>query len=121
VFIAFFVLTAWMSWAVAVKRLHDRNKSGTWLLITLVPTAVVVWTWFTQGFAALVLLDKSPLMIVLQLGIFAWYVIELGCLKGTPGGNMYGPAPGGSAGFDSGFDDLFPRRCQHRGPGARAT
>ena len=107
VFIAFFVLAAWMSWAVAVKRLHDRNKSGSWLLITLAPTALALWTGFTQGLPALMLLDKSPLMMALQLAIFAWYVIELGVLKGTPGGNMYGPAPGGGSSFDSGFEDLF--------------
>lgn len=107
VFIAFFVLAAWVSWAVAVKRLHDRNKSGKWLLLTLAPTAIVLWTWFTQGLPAVILLDKSPLMLVLQLVIAAWYIIELGFLKGTPGGNMYGPAHGGGGCLASGFDDLF--------------
>lgn len=115
VFVACFVLLAWISWAVAVKRLHDRNKSSKWLLIGLAPTVIVLWTLFTQGLAAMVMLDKSPLMIVLQLAVGGWYLIELGFLKGTPGGNMYGPAPGGGAGFESGFDDLFQQGAEAAG------
>lgn len=107
VYVAFMVLAAWLSWAVAVKRLHDRNKSGSWLMITLAPTVLVVWTLFTQGLAALPQLGSQPLLIVLQIAVSGWYLIELGILKGTPGGNMYGPPPGGSEGFESGFDDLF--------------
>ena len=51
----------WISLAVAVKRYHDRNKSGWWVLIGLIPL----------------------------IGPF-WQLIELGFLPGTPSANRYG-------------------------------
>ena len=47
---------------VDIKRWHDRDKSGWWMLIVLVP--IIGWIWF---------------------------IIELGFLKGTPGPNRFGP------------------------------
>ncbi len=60
----FFVVATWISIAVAVKRYHDRNKSGWWVLIVFVP-------------------------IIGGL----WYLIECGFLRGTAGPNNYGPDP----------------------------
>ena len=60
----FGLVALWISIAVAVKRYHDRNKSGWWVLIVLVP-------------------------IIGGL----WYLIECGFLRGTPGSNNYGPDP----------------------------
>lgn len=54
------------SLAVAVRRLHDTDRSGWWLLIGLIPLI-----------GAIVLL--------------VWYVT-----KGTPGDNRYGPDPLGA-------------------------
>ena len=54
----------WPFWAVSAKRWHDRNKSGFWTLINLIP--IVGSTWM---------------------------VVECGCLKGIEGENEYGPAP----------------------------
>ena len=62
-FIALFVLQV-MTLAVLIKRWHDRNKSGFWLLINLLPVIGQVWM-----------------------------VIELGVLPGTPGTNRFGPSP----------------------------
>ena len=64
--LALIVLIAmvWIGLAVAVKRYHDRNKSGWWVLICLVP--------FIGGL---------------------WYLIECGFLKGTAGANTYGADP----------------------------
>lgn len=50
--------------AVGIKRFHDRNKSGWWVLISFVP-------------------------IIGGL----WYLIECGFLKGTDGDNQFGPDP----------------------------
>ena len=47
---------------VQIKRFHDRDKSGWWVLIALVPLI-------------------GPL----------WLLIELGFLNGTPGPNRFGP------------------------------
>lgn len=64
VILAFVVIATWISVAVAVKRYHDRNKSGWWVLIVFVP-------------------------IIGGL----WYLIECGFLRGTAGPNNYGPDP----------------------------
>jgi uncharacterized membrane protein YhaH (DUF805 family) len=48
------VLGAWVAWlftpmallclvAIAIRRLHDRNLSGKWLLIILIPIAGALW------------------------------------------------------------------------------
>lgn len=66
-FIGLFALVAtWAKLAVLVKRWHDRDKSGWWVLIGLIP---------------------------LIGGI--WMLIECGFLDGTPGSNKYGPSPKG--------------------------
>lgn len=49
---------------LGIKRCHDRNKSGWWILISHIPIL-------------------GPL----------WAFIELGCLKGTDGDNAYGADP----------------------------
>ena len=64
VLVVFFVIALWVSLAVAVKRFHDRNKSGWWILIVFVP-------FFGH----------------------LWYLIECGFLRGTSGPNDYGPDP----------------------------
>ena len=60
----FYLATLWPFLAVSAKRLHDRNLSGFWILLTLFPI----------------------------LGML-WMIVECGCLKGTEGENEYGPAP----------------------------
>jgi uncharacterized membrane protein YhaH (DUF805 family) len=64
VFLVFGVVATWVSIVVGMKRFHDRNKSGWWMLIIFVP-------------------------IIGGL----WYLIECGFLKGTSGANNYGPDP----------------------------
>jgi uncharacterized membrane protein YhaH (DUF805 family) len=55
--------------AIAAKRFHDRDKSGWWILIVLIPFIGLIW-----------------------------YIVELGFLPGTPGPNRFGPDPlGGSS------------------------
>ena len=77
----------WIALAVGVKRLHDRNKSGWWLLFFYLVPAVL------QGIGDLL---EAPLSLVLYLPAFAigiWCLIELGFLRGTDGPNQYGPDP----------------------------
>lgn len=50
--------------AIGVKRWHDRDRSGWWILIYLVPVIGPIWTF-----------------------------IECGCLRGTDGDNRFGPDP----------------------------
>lgn len=60
-----FTLAAiYLALALYAKRWHDRNKSGWWSLIVLVPVL-------------------GPI----------WIIVELGILEGTRGANSYGPDP----------------------------
>ncbi len=46
----FLLLTFWPLFAVQVKRWHDRNKSGWWCLIGLVPLIGGFWVLIECGF-----------------------------------------------------------------------
>ena len=54
----------WFSLAVGAKRCHDRNRSGWFQAIVLIPIIGAIWL-----------------------------LIELGFLKGTEGENRFGPDP----------------------------
>ena len=58
------LLLVWPALAVSVKRWHDRDKAGWWVLLNLLP--VIGWLW--------VLVDN-------------------GFLRGTPGPNRFGEDP----------------------------
>jgi uncharacterized membrane protein YhaH (DUF805 family) len=72
--------------AAGIKRLHDRNKTGWWLLLFyLVPSALD---------AAGGLVPEAGFVFgLIVLGISIWALVELGCLRGTIAGNPYGPDP----------------------------
>jgi len=79
--------------AVGVKRLHDRNKSGWYLLLFyLVPSMLVVIGVLIGAFME----DSTIIATVLgllALAIGVWAFVEMGCLRGTIGINQYGPDP----------------------------
>lgn len=60
------VLLLWPALAVSVKRWHDRNKAGWWVLVNLIP--FVGWLWA---------------------------LVENGFLRGTAGVNRFGEPPVG--------------------------
>lgn len=68
------VAMVWSGICLGVKRYHDRSKSGAWILVQFIPLIGSVW-----------------------------YLIEAGCLAGTPGSNRFGlvslaaPMPSGMA------------------------
>jgi len=57
------LLVIWPSIALGVKRCHDRNRSGWFMILSLIP--------------------------ILNF----WYLIEIGFLRGTEGPNDYGEDP----------------------------
>lgn len=71
--------------AVAIKRLHDRDKSGWWVLLFYVLPGVIPNIGRYTG------LDLVFQLASLALSI--WALVELGFLRGTSGGNRYGPDP----------------------------
>ncbi len=43
------LLLIWPCAAVSVKRWHDRDKSGWWVLVFLIPLIGVLWTLIANG------------------------------------------------------------------------
>lgn len=62
--LATFAFDAYASCCLAIKRCHDRDKSGWWSLIQLIPIVGQIWS-----------------------------VVEIGFFAGTPGPNRFGPDP----------------------------
>jgi len=67
--LAYFAAIIWISLALQIKRWHDRDKSGVWVLINLIP--------FVGGI---------------------WSLVECGFMDGTAGPNRFGPSPKGIQG-----------------------
>ena len=72
--------------AVGIKRLHDRDKSGWWLLLFYVVPGVLGGIGAATG-------GLHWLFDVPSWAISLWALIELGFLRGTSGSNQYGPDP----------------------------
>jgi uncharacterized membrane protein YhaH (DUF805 family) len=83
------LLVLWISSvAIAIRRLHDRGKSGWWVLVFIFVPGVL------QGIGSR-LGDPVPMMILGLAGfaISIWALVELGFLRGTRGDNAYGRDP----------------------------
>ncbi|HEV2264488.1 MAG TPA: DUF805 domain-containing protein [Stellaceae bacterium] len=64
IMIIYFLAAIWPNLAVSIKRCHDRDRSGWFLLIGLIPIVGGIWL-----------------------------LVELGFLRGTTGSNRFGPDP----------------------------
>ncbi len=74
--------------AVMVKRLHDRDKSGWWVLLFWgVPVALNGWR------TANVPEGQVSVVDVIAGAISIWALVELGFLRGTSGPNRFGYDP----------------------------
>jgi uncharacterized membrane protein YhaH (DUF805 family) len=79
--------------AVGVKRLHDRNKSGWYLLLFyFVPCTLAALSVLIDAFVEDSLIIATVLAL-LAFGVGVWTFVEMGCLRGTVGVNRYGPDP----------------------------
>lgn len=88
--IAATILTLAMTWssiAIGMKRLHDRDKSGWWILVFLLgPTLLNGLGQSSTGAASLILFVGAVVISI-------WAVVELGILRGTSGTNRFGADP----------------------------
>ena len=92
--------------AVAVRRLHDTNRSGWWILAPLAPYVVGI----VLGGAAMLggAGAGSGVGMAAGMGVAGLFMLIGGaaaiallvfyCLSGTAGDNRYGPNPYGNAG-----------------------
>lgn len=74
--------------AIAIKRLHDRNRSGWWSIVFLVLPPFLNAIGKASGTEG-----GGAVFALIGLGLSIWGFVELGCLKGTDGPNDYGPDP----------------------------
>jgi uncharacterized membrane protein YhaH (DUF805 family) len=87
--------------AVCIKRLHDRDRSGWWLLLFYAGPVLVAlvggfifwaaadavgtaWDWSYLGLR---------LSILGGIALAIWGFVEIGCRRGTAGYNRFGPDP----------------------------
>ena len=88
---ALWLFAGWNSASLAVitiKRLHDRNKSGWWMVPFFLAPLVLLGPsdWLANP-------TLARLSEALGYGLGAWCFIELLCLSGTRGPNRFGPDP----------------------------
>ncbi len=87
------VLLIYPSYALSAKRFQDRNKPGSLALIGIglgILQTLARVVGLSNPFAPTAI-DWILNIALLIVGI--WYLIELGCLRGTVGPNAYGPDP----------------------------
>lgn len=80
--------------AATVRRLHDRNKTGSWISHFLI--APTLFFWLGQAFLDAHFEPVHSLPFLLQfvaLFVFGWAFTELCCRRGTVGDNRFGPDP----------------------------
>jgi uncharacterized membrane protein YhaH (DUF805 family) len=80
------LLFAWFYVAASIKRLHDRNKSGWWMIPFAGATGLYGQFGGWLGGAAFFV--GLPVLIAM-----IWGFLEMYCLKGTSGPNRFGPDP----------------------------
>jgi uncharacterized membrane protein YhaH (DUF805 family) len=99
------LVNMWIAFALSTKRLHDRDRTGWWLIwqllililaIILVVVAIVVpqeegAVWYALAGAA----------CLAAFVISVWLFVQIGFLRGTQGPNRFGPDPLGAARADA--------------------
>jgi len=74
--------------ATTVRRLHDRDKSGWWIVPLLMAPILLgkAADWLGDSYAA-------DVVVLVLIGFSLWGLVEMLGLKGTTGPNRFGPDP----------------------------
>ena len=83
-----FLAAAAVGIPIGIKRLHDRNKSGQWLILFYLVPAVLNVVVGTSDSMML-----GSLLGLVDFAVAAWGFVELGLLRGSEGPNRYGADP----------------------------
>jgi uncharacterized membrane protein YhaH (DUF805 family) len=89
--IAVWLVTVISSVLVAIRRLHDRNKSGWWVLFLYFLPGVCIAVADELGKPSVVFL--AFLLYLAAFAVSIWALVELGFQRGTDGPNRFGPDP----------------------------
>jgi uncharacterized membrane protein YhaH (DUF805 family) len=81
------------SYCIAAKRFQDRGKPAFY-------AQIAVAVWLVKSILDLIGATHQPTynsidysFSLVFIAIFVWFIVELGCLRGTVGPNEYGPDP----------------------------
>jgi uncharacterized membrane protein YhaH (DUF805 family) len=91
-------LVAWCLLVTSIKRLHDRDRSGWWMIpFVVLPGIVKQFSPLTvsapQTVLDVIAVTVIAAALVAVIGLYLWGLIELFLLKGTTGANRFGPDP----------------------------
>jgi uncharacterized membrane protein YhaH (DUF805 family) len=80
---------------LAVKRMHDRDASGVWVVgvvaVALIANLLIGGEHIQAGENPITPLTVGLSVFTMIMG--GWMIVELGFLRGTEGENAYGSAP----------------------------
>jgi uncharacterized membrane protein YhaH (DUF805 family) len=82
--------------AVAVRRLHDTNRSGWYLLLPIAPYILIILGIILKGGGLVLTIIGGLAVLGLGILLIVWLATE-----GTSGENQYGSDPKGADGFSS--------------------
>ena len=81
----------WAVTALYFRRLHDRNKSGWWMVpFYFGPLAIDLAVYTLAGHGEN---QTAGLIALAGLALWIWAFVEVGLLGGTRGPNRFGPDP----------------------------
>jgi uncharacterized membrane protein YhaH (DUF805 family) len=98
----------WPALIIYIKRIHDRNKSGWFILIPIIPGILlsIIWGVAVVGIISSGISGSQPstgvligagaftwILLLAHFGISIWFFVEFGCLRGTIGDNRFGADP----------------------------
>jgi len=76
---------------LGIKRLHDRNKTGWWMVpVWLVPSFLDRASSVAERGGNFIL---QLICFAVSLAVVVWIFVEFFCLRGTVGPNQYGDDP----------------------------
>jgi uncharacterized membrane protein YhaH (DUF805 family) len=87
------LLVLFAHFAVAIKRLHDRDKSAWRLLLFALPLVILQTIAYYTDRTSTGAVEVSLILGLACLSIIIWFLVELGFLRGMAGPNRYGPDP----------------------------
>ena len=99
------LVNMWIAFALSAKRLHDRDRTGWWLiwqlLILILAVILVVVAIAVPQEQGAVWYALAGAACLAAFVVSVWLFVQIGFLRGTQGPNRFGPDPLGAARADA--------------------
>lgn len=113
ILLAFTVASTWIGLAVTIRRLHDLNRTGWWLLgYYLVAFMLIIPLLLARPREIDLIAVLAIIGVCMNIGL---HVVWLGFFRGTPGPNQFGPEP--PTAEEQLFSEQLKPRCPISGKG----